>query len=52
MMSLIIVWEARIPVVRIGRIAGQFAKPRSQPTEIIDGQEHMSFRFVSDFCLL
>ncbi|KAG0150987.1 hypothetical protein CROQUDRAFT_57659 [Cronartium quercuum f. sp. fusiforme G11] len=44
MMSLIIIWEARMPVVRIGRIAGQFAKPRSQPTEIINGKEHLSFR--------
>jgi len=44
MMSLIIIWGARIPVVRVGRIAGQFAKPRSQPTEIIDGKEYPSFR--------
>lgn len=44
MMSLIIVWGARIPVVRVGRIAGQFAKPRSQPTEVVDGREYPSFR--------
>ncbi|KAH9467204.1 hypothetical protein MJO28_000200 [Puccinia striiformis f. sp. tritici] len=44
MMSLIIIWGARIPVVRVGRIAGQFAKPRSQPTEVIDGKEYHSFR--------
>ncbi|EFP74182.1 uncharacterized protein PGTG_00138 [Puccinia graminis f. sp. tritici CRL 75-36-700-3] len=44
MMSLIIIWGARIPVVRVGRIAGQFAKPRSQPTETIDGKEYPSFR--------
>ncbi|PLW13390.1 hypothetical protein PCASD_19190 [Puccinia coronata f. sp. avenae] len=44
MMSLIIIWGARIPVVRLGRIAGQFAKPRSQPTEMIDGKEYPSFR--------
>ena len=25
------------PVVKVGRIAGQFAKPRSAPTETIDG---------------
>ncbi|KAJ7586359.1 DAHP synthetase [Mycena floridula] len=31
--SLILVWGARLPVVRIGRIAGQYAKPRSSPTE-------------------
>ncbi|CAH7687117.1 phospho-2-dehydro-3-deoxyheptonate aldolase [Phakopsora pachyrhizi] len=44
MMSLIIIWGTRTPVVRVGRIAGQFAKPRSQPTEMIDGKEYMSFR--------
>lgn len=26
------------PVIRIGRIAGQFAKPRSSPTEVVDGR--------------
>ncbi|MFJ4903518.1 3-deoxy-7-phosphoheptulonate synthase [Streptomyces sp. NPDC088727] len=32
------------PVLRAGRIAGQFAKPRSQPTEVIDGTELPVFR--------
>ncbi|MFD9393201.1 3-deoxy-7-phosphoheptulonate synthase [Streptomyces sp. NPDC060000] len=32
------------PVVRAGRIAGQFAKPRSRPTETIDGVELPAFR--------
>lgn len=32
------------PVVRVGRIAGQFAKPRSSPTEEIDGVELPVFR--------
>ena len=32
------------PVIRIGRMAGQFAKPRSSPTEILDGKEIPSFR--------
>ncbi|MEU6995013.1 3-deoxy-7-phosphoheptulonate synthase, partial [Streptomyces sp. NPDC046465] len=32
------------PVLRVGRIAGQFAKPRSKPTEIIDGVELPVFR--------
>lgn len=36
-MSLILTWGARIPTLRIGRIAGQFAKPRSSPTEVVDG---------------
>ncbi|EPQ32230.1 uncharacterized protein PFL1_00427 [Pseudozyma flocculosa PF-1] len=35
LMSLILIWGARKPVVRIGRIAGQYAKPRSKPTETI-----------------
>ncbi|KAI0034875.1 DAHP synthetase [Vararia minispora EC-137] len=42
--SLILIWGARVPIVRIGRIAGQYAKPRSSPTEKIDGREIMSFR--------
>lgn len=32
-MSLIVIYGARIPVVRIARMAGQFAKPRSSPME-------------------
>ena len=35
---------ARSPVVKVGRIAGQFAKPRSSPTEKIDGVELPSYR--------
>lgn len=43
--SLILIWGARLPVVRIGRIAGQFAKPRSSKTEkLADGREVFSFR--------
>src|SRR5690606_15024540 len=30
--------------VKVGRIAGQFAKPRSAPTEIVDGLELPSYR--------
>lgn len=33
-----------MPVVRLGRIAGQYAKPRSSPTEVIDGKTVPSFR--------
>ncbi|KAJ1554598.1 hypothetical protein HK096_002814 [Nowakowskiella sp. JEL0078] len=43
-MSLILVWGGRTPVVRIARMAGQYAKPRSKPTEIIDGKEVLVFR--------
>lgn len=43
--SLILIWGARLPVVRIGRIAGQFAKPRSSKMERLpDGREVLSFR--------
>jgi 3-deoxy-7-phosphoheptulonate synthase len=33
-----------LDVTRVGRIAGQFAKPRSQPTEWVDGRELPVFR--------
>jgi 3-deoxy-7-phosphoheptulonate synthase len=38
-MSLVLGHAIRRPIVRIGRIAGQMAKPRSQPTEVVDGVE-------------
>ena len=43
-MSLVLIWGANKPVVRIARMAGQFAKPRSSPTEMYDGREIPSFR--------
>ncbi|KAF7714436.1 Phospho-2-dehydro-3-deoxyheptonate aldolase [Penicillium ucsense] len=43
-MSLILIWGANKPVIRIARIAGQFAKPRSSPTETVNGVEMPSFR--------
>ncbi|KAG5458232.1 MAG: class-II DAHP synthetase family-domain-containing protein [Olpidium bornovanus] len=43
-MSVVLTWGARTPVVRIARMAGQYAKPRSKPTELIDGKEVWSFR--------
>jgi len=42
--SLILIWGARLPVVRIGRIAGQYAKPRSSSVEKIGDREVLSFR--------
>ena len=33
-MSLVLTYSASLPVVKLGRIAGQFSKPRSAPTEI------------------
>src|SRR5699024_8134379 len=38
-MSFILIHELDKPVVRIGRIAGQYAKPRSNNFEIVDGQK-------------
>ncbi|KAJ6084134.1 hypothetical protein N7486_010934 [Penicillium sp. IBT 16267x] len=43
-MSLVLIWGANKPVIRIARIAGQFAKPRSSPTEVVNGVEMPSFR--------
>jgi len=43
-MSLVLIWGADKPVVRIARMAGQYAKPRSSPTEMINGKETPSFR--------
>jgi 3-deoxy-7-phosphoheptulonate synthase len=43
-MSLVLIWGSNKPVVRIARMAGQYAKPRSSPTEIVNGKETPSFR--------
>src|SRR5262249_31213498 len=43
-MSAVLTYGARLPVVKVGRIAGQFTKPRSQPFESVDGLEVPSFR--------
>ncbi len=43
-MSVVLTFAAASPVVKIGRIAGQFAKPRSSNTETIDGVELPSYR--------
>lgn len=43
-MSLVLTYGARKPVVRIGRIAGQYAKPRSSDTELVDGVELPTYR--------
>ena len=42
-MSLVLTASASVPVVKIGRIAGQFSKPRSAPTEKKDGKELPSY---------
>jgi 3-deoxy-7-phosphoheptulonate synthase len=43
-MSLVLLWGANKRVVRIGRMAGQYAKPRSSPVETVDGRQVPSFR--------
>ncbi|KAJ2782221.1 hypothetical protein GGI15_002971 [Coemansia interrupta] len=44
-MSLVLIWGMRMPVVRIARMAGQYAKPRSSPFEkLSDGSTIMSYR--------
>ena len=43
-MSVVLTYSAGMPVVKVGRIAGQFAKPRSSPTETVGDEELPSFR--------
>jgi 3-deoxy-7-phosphoheptulonate synthase len=43
-MAVVLTYSSGVPVVKVGRIAGQFAKPRSAPTENINGVELPSFR--------
>ena len=43
-MSLVLIYGAYKPVVRIARMAGQYAKPRSSPTEVHEGKKIPSFR--------
>ncbi|HVA74690.1 MAG TPA: 3-deoxy-7-phosphoheptulonate synthase class II [Acidimicrobiales bacterium] len=43
-MAVVLTYGAGVPVVKLGRIAGQFAKPRTSPTEVVDGRELPSFR--------
>lgn len=43
-MAVVLTFGAKCPVVKIGRMAGQFAKPRSSPVETIGGVELPSYR--------
>lgn len=43
-MAMVLTYGAKVPVVKVGRMAGQFAKPRSAPTEVKDGVELPSYR--------
>src|SRR5579859_7369153 len=43
-MAVVLTYAASVPVVKIGRLAGQFAKPRSSSTETRDGIELPAYR--------
>ncbi|WP_294198143.1 class II 3-deoxy-7-phosphoheptulonate synthase [uncultured Sphingomonas sp.] len=43
-MAVVLTFASKLPVVKVGRMAGQFAKPRSADTETIDGVELPSYR--------
>ncbi|MDF1801307.1 class II 3-deoxy-7-phosphoheptulonate synthase [Thalassovita sp.] len=43
-MAMVLTFGAKVPVVKVGRMAGQFAKPRSAPTETVNGLELPSYR--------
>jgi 3-deoxy-7-phosphoheptulonate synthase len=43
-MAVVLTYGASVPIVKIGRLAGQFAKPRTRPTESRDGTEFPVYR--------
>ncbi|MCP4132225.1 MAG: 3-deoxy-7-phosphoheptulonate synthase [bacterium] len=43
-MSVILTYGAKKPVIKIGRIAGQYSKPRSNPTEVIENRTFPIYR--------
>jgi 3-deoxy-7-phosphoheptulonate synthase len=43
-MAVVLTYSTGVPTLKVGRIAGQFAKPRSAPVEVVDGVELPSFR--------
>jgi len=43
-MAMVLTFGAKVPVIKVGRMAGQFAKPRSANTETISGVELSSYR--------
>lgn len=43
-MAVILSYVGGKPVIKVGRIAGQYAKPRSSDTEMVDGLEIASYR--------
>jgi 3-deoxy-7-phosphoheptulonate synthase len=43
-MAIVLTHGAKVPVIKLGRMAGQFAKPRSANMETVDGVELPSYR--------
>jgi len=43
-MAVVLTYGAKVPVIKVGRMAGQFAKPRSSGIEVIGGVELPSYR--------
>ena len=43
-MAMVLTFGAKVPVIKVGRMAGQFAKPRSAATETVDSVELPSYR--------
>ena len=43
-MAVVLTYAGSVPVVKVGRIAGQYSKPRSQATEVRDGVELPVYR--------
>lgn len=48
-MAVVMMFGGGVPVVKVGRMAGQFAKPRSAGTEKVGDKELPSYRFASNF---
>jgi 3-deoxy-7-phosphoheptulonate synthase len=43
-MALVLTFGSAMPIIKVGRMAGQFAKPRSEPDEVRDGVSLPSYR--------
>jgi 3-deoxy-7-phosphoheptulonate synthase len=43
-MAVVLTYSTGVPVIKVGRIAGQFAKPRSSPVEQVGDRELLAFR--------
>ena len=43
-MAAVLTYGSSLPVIKIGRFAGQYSKPRSSPIEVIDGTELPSYK--------